>query len=322
MTKGPSKLAQILQGAKLKGAEIVLAGSGQFAGFDDTHKPIFFYHIHKTGGTTMAWCLIDAIEAARRTNRLDPEFKIGWEDTRNLEDSPSPYTFRPHAVVNSAYRFGHHRAYDQDFFLITTLREPAERVFSDYHYICWSDGNLPSDKGLMDFATASRNRNMACRHLSETPPLDAPAADLRDDALDNLKSVDLLTITPRVNELLRDLWYYYGFDNLVSNRSNVTPKAERLDFDRSKDDLMEINRMDYDLYEYAKANPRFFGASEPQALSQITIIRFNQTNESFTDDKRVNDTSQVFVSTVEFLNAATSSESDLGSMVARYMGKV
>lgn len=314
MTSGSSKLAMILNGADFKGVEVVLGGSGQFAGFDDKRKPLFFYHIHKTGGTTIARYLIDAIQSAQHMNRLEQKFIIGWEDTRDLQDSPSPIASQPYALVNSAFRFGHHRAYDQDFFLITVLREPTERVFSDYHYICWSNGVLPSDKALMDFATAPSNRNMACRHLSEKPSLDAPANDLRDDALVNLEAMDFLTITPKINEFLQDLWYYYGFDNLVANRANVTPKTERLDFDRFENDLREINRMDHDLYEYAKANQRTFSAAEPATLSQWTIARFGRTNESFTDDQRINDSTAIVMNTVDFLEAATSGRTDLETM--------
>jgi len=245
-------------------------------------KPLFFYHIHKTGGNSIKAAFNTALTTDDRTEKLG--FKPGDHyDTRDLHADPGePLHPRP-AFVSSHYKFGHHLRFEQEFCLLTVVREPVERTISDYHFLRWRQGIEPSEDDFAAFIRNPRNICLQAQHLSSLDINDAGPEDIYADAVNNLESFAAYATTNDIEPLLQSIWDACGLINMVTSKMNENARKKIKYFDTSKfaDEISELNEMDLRLYRHIRDNPRYMeGVRETDAISHVIGIAYDPKEDA------------------------------------------
>lgn len=134
-----------------------------------------------------------------------------------------------------------------DIPVITWIRDPAERLISDYYYLSKVlRSMIPQDhknaklinrmeKSLIEFARSDKNRNRITTFLSGVA----------------LKDFDFVGIKEKLEEDIEDLAYLLEWDKYEIFHHNInSPHKKEVD-KALKEEIAELNRDDVDLYEEA-----------------------------------------------------------------------
>jgi len=224
---------------------------------------LIFLHIWKAGGST----LHDIIE------RQYPDDTIYSIDGSRYEASMSEFKQLPESdraelrVVKGHMDFGLHEYLPRPCTYITMLREPLNRVISDYYYIM----ETPTHN-FYEFMTA---RKMTLDEFASTPesPLfdnvqtrvlsglswSVPYGECTDDMLELAKQnietyFTVVGLTEQFDKTLILLQKELGWRNIAYVKKNVTKtRAKKSDVPKETIDLIkQYNRLDVELYRYAK----------------------------------------------------------------------
>jgi len=233
---------------------------------------LMFYHVPKTGGSYVynslrgALLLLSQIITANnprfpgfKSNRIDTPEAKGWVDHLWL--------------IATHLSYGWHLDYKPNppFQLFTLVRDPFERVLSDYTYTCMRKGKRPVVEEFLDFAALEENRNTMVRHFCGGNP---------DSRLDVAKVMDILErdflaydTTEHIPGMIEGLLNYANLPNvMVEGKINYTLDEYKLDAANLRPQVETENRADLELYSEIQAHPRRLPIPAGEGYHPATIL--------------------------------------------------
>ncbi|WP_374440380.1 hypothetical protein [Stella sp.] len=215
---------------------------------------LFFYHVPKTAGTTVEAVLHALATERGRTLRLVPR-AVG------MRERPPPAGFfedeRPLAYAGHCW-FGAHRWVGRPVHACTVLREPVERVVSEY---LWRNANRNRAASADDFRHYLDNlalSNLATRLLAGESEIDWRSVDR---AIAHLGSCFLVGRTERLAPFLSAILSLYGGPSVRTRpaKQQRDPRKAQL-IEMFGDEIARRNAYDRTLYDYAEAH--LFGRAD------------------------------------------------------------
>lgn len=221
---------------------------------------ILYPHIPKTGGTTLAsiihrqyqpgavWSLTrgsyEAFELVRTRRALSPET----------------------AVIQGHMRFGMHTFVARPCTYVTLLRDPVDRVVSNYLH-AWRDPEMAAHRGLRsrgislkEYASGGHFHGASNQQTGFLWGRRLDAALVPEAALElakhNLRAhFSVVGLTERFDETLILLRRTFGWRFIFYERRNVDPaRTQRAPVDHETLKAIEsANQLDRELYDYARA---------------------------------------------------------------------
>jgi hypothetical protein len=220
---------------------------------------LIYLHLPKCGGTTLNR-LIEWEYSPFRIYSVDPSF-FRWSYYRLLH-WPARRLARLR-VVKGHMPFGIHRRLPQPSTYITVLREPVERVISEYyfalHYRLHPQHKRMQRLSLAEYAATTPHHNLQCKLLAGIPgPRDFLAGDCSEQTLATARAnlsahFTLAGLTERFDETLALLKVLFGWKLTHYASFNVTrsrPGKQAVP-DSTQRLIAERNRFDVAIYEHA-----------------------------------------------------------------------
>jgi len=233
---------------------------------------LMFYHLPKTGGSYVynslsgALLLLSQIIAAN--NPRFPGFKY------DRIDKPEAKEWIKHLwLVATHLPYGWHFDYQPQppFQLFTLVRDPFERVLSDYTYTCMRKGKRTSKEEFLEFAALEENRNIMVRHFCGGDP----ASPLDVAGVMRILERDFLAYdtTEHIPELIEGLLNHANLPNvMVQGRINYTLDEYKLDASDLRPRIEAENRADLELYAEIQARPRQLPIPAGESYHPATIL--------------------------------------------------
>lgn len=241
-----------------------------------TSPLLLFVHIPKTAGTT-TWYVLrrqyprDSVLRFKTPNYAQNELDLQAKleaDTGELN------------VVGGHVPFGFHRFTQRPYAYFTLLREPTERVISDYYriirqpadpqHIEFTQGKVSLKEGLMQMGCNISVLFLAGENPWETQATAEHLKKAKQVLHDEMRVVGLTEHFDQSLMLMQQAfgWKtpFYQMKNVARNRpSEIAPEAYRL--------AAKLNALDVELYEYAGT---LFNAqwSENRQLLEPRLRRF------------------------------------------------
>lgn len=220
---------------------------------------IICLHLPKTGGTTL-------VSIMRRQYSPDAVAGLGVAQPALAPIQRAAQALFPHtAVAHTNLRVGLHAFLARESTYITLLRDPVERVISQYFHILrdpsWSPHQTLHAERISLKSWASSGRfpraaNLQTARLSGADPSDRPCpAALLQQAKRNLRErFSVVGITERFDEtaiMLKRAFHWrsvlYTSQNVGANR----PHKASIDAGTLRA-IEDANRLDIELYDYAR----------------------------------------------------------------------
>lgn len=243
-------------------------------------KPLFFYHIPKTGGITFRTALTAALGFV---HERDP--------TRNIEP-PGPYFaindpsdqkdfLNKYSAVFAWERFGFHNKFIDEFNFVTVLREPFSRVVSRFRYLCFMGEMTLSTAAFEEFFRAPPQQNHQTKLLAGCGDFVQVNDDHLSSAIENLEGFFAFATIENLNTLMENLLSAYDLPNVLGKKLNVSSPATHFDWEPYREENLALNAFDQRLYEYAKEHQRLCVPEENEefqplddsgAINKFTVI--------------------------------------------------
>lgn len=228
------------------------------------NEKIFFFHIMKTGGTTL-------------TLMLDKQYAVSqicparqWHQIERL----SPDELRKYKVFRGHFNIENLHAMPEIPFSITLIRNPVERVVSEYYQ--WRYGapvlkpnpyhaisQLAQSCSLIEFARREAEsgffiNNRQTYQLALPRSMPSPLVVLTPDqviekAKENLEKFSLVGTTNLISRVIQILCFHFGWMPPMQV-PNLRLREEKAGDEISasvREELSELNRLDFLLYEQA-----------------------------------------------------------------------
>jgi len=220
---------------------------------------LIYLHLPKCGGTTLNR-LIEWEYPPLRIFSIDPSF-FRWSWYRLLLWPPRRLARL--RVIKGHMPFGIHRRLSQPSTYITVLREPVERVISEYyfalHYRLHPQYKRMQSLTLEQYAATTPHHNLQCKLLAGLPgPRDFLAGDCTQQTLETAKAnlaahFTLAGLTGRFDETLALFKVLFGWKLHHYASFNVTPIRPAAEAVPAATRLLiaERNRFDLAIYEHA-----------------------------------------------------------------------
>lgn len=247
--------------------------------------PLIYLHLPKCGGTTLNR-LIEWEYPPLQVFSVDPSF-FRWSWYRLLRWSPRRLAGL--RVIKGHMPFGIHTRLPQPATYITILREPVERVISEYyfalHYRLHPQHQRMQSLSLEDYASTTPHHNLQCKLLAGlAAPRDFLAGDCTDEHLAAAKSnlathFTLAGLTERFDETLALLKVLLGWKLTQYTSFNVTPIRPRKDSIPESTQRLIADRNRFDVAIYNHVLPLFESAlsthreSVDAALQEVSRAR-------------------------------------------------
>lgn len=205
---------------------------------------VVFVHLPKTGGTTLKWIITEQLGA-------DRVFDVRRGPIRNrLEElaQMSPQERGRYDAVIGHMPFGVGRLLERPCLYVTLLRDPVERVVSDYFFVRRAQDHPLHAKivsGQLDLAefAATHVDNMMVRRLDDFDLLGSesywverrrePASgDMLEQALSNLRDCHVVGLCERLEDSVFLMCRKLGWPLRpvpVLNRTDERPSLDRID---------------------------------------------------------------------------------------------
>lgn len=203
----------------------------------DNLPEFIFLHIMKTGGTSFRKNFLDLVY---KDNYIyDKTFKLNEEQKRNLslwmrknplvlnfDQTIYPENYRTYKVIYGHFLISKYEHLNRP--IITFLRDPVERVISQYYW--------QRSIGLFKRTNLKKYAKIYSNHMSFI-------------LNDNIDMIDFIGITEFMQESLKKFSSYFNI--------NVPDKFEKKRVGKNKEDIdietrnyiKELNKKDYDLYQ-------------------------------------------------------------------------
>jgi len=257
---------------------------------EKTNKQLIYYHIPKTGGTTICNIL---------NNLFKSSFRIKGSPT-NERGGNSAFEFfcsNKKKILNSNFDFiyGHFQYCISNYFpnrlSITTLRNPVERCISHY--------NMIVERNLLDRGTGIEEcfkknlipSNMITQIFSGNNNADLKINNNKlDVALSNItKNIDYLFDIKDIANLLNLIISLYNMPNLFFQKLQQSKKNYFAKDEKSIDIIKKYNEFDIEMYSYLNKNKYF---------TEITNLNRKRTKSDYfiySLDFQVNDKQTIVV---------------------------
>jgi hypothetical protein len=233
---------------------------------------LMFYHLPKTGGSYVynslsgALLLLSQIIAAN--NPGFPGFKY------DRIDKPEAREWLKHLwLVATHLPYGWHFDYQPQpaFQLFTLVRDPFERVLSDYTYTCMRKGQRTTVEEFLEFAALEENRNIMVRHFcGDTPDSPLDVANVMRILERDFLAYDT---TEHIPEMIEGLLNHANLPNvMVQGRINYTLDEYKLDAADLRPRIEAENRADLELYSEIQAHPRRLPIPGGETYHPATIL--------------------------------------------------
>lgn len=220
---------------KLKG-EAALPGSLLCGRNSMSEKEVLiFMHIPKTGGTTL-----------RRI--IDKQYKPNeiYRTYKNVVKPQGKMTDQNIRCIQGHDYFGIHKQINKPYKYVTMLRDPVERVISNYYYSRQFIENCPSFEEFI-----KQNRNMQTLFATGEHP-----ANL-EEAKRNLSTFAVVGITEIFFKSVYLIGKECGWENISYykklNVNDNRPKRNEVP-KKILNLIIEMNQLDIELYNWAKEN--------------------------------------------------------------------
>ncbi len=226
---------------------------------DTPYRPLFFYHVPKTGGMSFYAALRGAIALSSkypdRLGALGPDTSVHRID----EDMPHRRFYQAsYALLASHHSFGFHCKFRQTFLLTTIIRDPLGRVRSEYTYTSMRRRQAVSAAGFCKSFRKESNINRAVKQVAGHNLLDRPAPpELCELAIEILQEHFHSYATHRnISRLVACYLSYYRLPNIVINRINATTSEYCLDAEPFRKEVDALNEQDMKLFKFVSEHPR------------------------------------------------------------------
>lgn len=255
--------------------------------YDPQFDTLIFLHFPKTGGSTLR-TIIERQFVGKSTYSRYRE----WERPESLVRVPIA-TRRELKLLYGHIGFGWHRFLPQGSVYVTMLRNPVDRVISEYYYLN-TRKDLPFfnmlGRGITIEEYMRRNLNKDSTNLQtrwiageEFLPHPYSSKELLALARENLENHFLwVGLTERFDESLLLLqqvfkwrWVYY----MKTNVTRVRPRRESLQ-KRAIEIIQEMNQADIQLYNYMEANFSSLWRLRSPSL-RCTLDEFQEKNRTY-----------------------------------------
>jgi hypothetical protein len=222
-------------------------------------KQLCFMHIGKTAGTSLQHALFEAMKGKKIFHESLPNF-----------DSASAAAIAQSDLVIGHFAYQHVSKLRRSRFLFTFLRDPVQRVISNYYFLRTDSPESDySRAAILAAKTMSLKEFLLCddprvRMITENFQAKSLAydiryqhqgaiTDLRADAKRNLATFDFVGIVEHFDESVKALSRAIGREltvkrlNVTRSRSEAPPASAH-----EMEIIRNLNEADLDIYERAK----------------------------------------------------------------------
>ena len=227
---------------------------------DKKRDTLIFFHLPKTGGTTMHAIL-------RRQYRSETIFRTNpeehWESLRIFRELSEKEKSK-YRLITGHMRFGIHEDIKNLSFYITFLRDPIQRIVSYYYYILsyrnhYLHQEIKSKNmsliDVLESGIAREFENSQTRRIAgyARTPYGCPPDDMFELAIDHIeKYFPVIGLTERFDESLILMsnfcrWKLPYYTKL--NTGKIKPTRQNIS-DETFDTIKKFNELDIQLYEY------------------------------------------------------------------------
>ena len=223
---------------------------------DAQAKTLIFLHIPKAGGTTLQTII------ERNYKKGEVHRYQGPEDFKKYSERQK----RGFKVVSGHFYYGLHRDIPQPTTYFTMLRDPIERVISNYFYVLRTPehhlhNKVKSEKmSLRDYVISKVNRQLDNGQLrllwgDGDIPFGSCSTEMLEKAKEHLRdSFSVIGLVERFDDSLQLLAKQFGWKNISYEKANVTanrPQQSQIDA-ATLSAVEECNLYDRELYHFAE----------------------------------------------------------------------
>lgn len=233
-------------------------------------RPFFLYHLPRSGGLTffnvLHGAFLHAYDAKKEQLVVRPPL------CRRIDEDLDPKgdVFKRSILMLCGHvPFGYHKDIGTDFQLLTFIRDPFERILSEYTRDCMRANVEPSLDTFKLYYRQEEHVNFMNRQLHPEAYLTKMKKSDVGATIENLQNN--FSVFGTVEHIIPMIQYFlsiYGFPNVLFENLNQTQKRYHLDALSCKDEIMELNQADYELHSYVQFCPRI-----PKLNLQSTIVK-------------------------------------------------
>jgi hypothetical protein len=233
---------------------------------------LMFYHIPKTGGLYVYNALGSAIllmsQLTKASHPQFPGFEVGRIDSPEERDRINALW-----LVGTHLPYGWHLDYKlaTPFQLFTLVRDPFERVLSNYTYNCMRSEKKPAVAEFLEFAALPENCDTMVRHFcGGTQDSQLDVAHARDILERDFLAYDTIEHIP---DMIEGLLTYANLPNvMVGGKINFTMNEYKLDAAELRPQIEALNRADAEFYAEIKASPRRLSLPASESYFPATVL--------------------------------------------------
>ncbi|WP_078430404.1 sulfotransferase family 2 domain-containing protein [Alkalihalobacterium alkalinitrilicum] len=229
-------------------------------------------HMPKTAGTTLRTIIKQNVDSSKSYEL----YRYGNQLSKIL----SNLNQKDIKCIQGHFPYGIHELLDQKAIYITMLRNPVERVISEYYFI----KSIPRHElhqqvkkmTLTEYQQELRNCNLQTRLLSGKVTKEVLSQEDIQQAKVNIKKhFKIVGITELFNESIFLMQKEFGWMNIFYKKYNITRGKPTNIADSTLDKISKNNVLDIELYNYAreilKTKLNALNEIERNKLLQFTI---------------------------------------------------
>jgi hypothetical protein len=204
----------------------------------------------KTGGTTLK-------NIIKRNLQPSTNYDI-YQNHQQREQTLKAISHKPVSCIQGHFPFGIHQYFTNLSTYITMLREPTQRIISEYYFIRNNPRHNLYHKvnsiSLEDYQRQPQNMNLQTRLISGQINHPVTNVDL-EKAKQNIEQYfSVVGLTEMFNESIYLMKRKFGWTNIQYRKQNITKKKPTIDKLPTKtiSSITEHNHFDIKLYYFAK----------------------------------------------------------------------
>jgi hypothetical protein len=220
----------------------------------EDNQPLVFIHIPKTAGTSLRKLIQENYQADEIFyiyTKKDNYTTLG--DLKNLTKTEKQRfkVFIGHVHFDKSLFDGINPLY------VTFLRDPVARVISYYNHIMANrDAWINNKISLLKYIETSGDPQLSNQQTKIISGITSGAVTEKhlEHAIENIENreLDFIGLTEKYEEAIDQIAHKYGWFHKEIYKENVTGHNYGAEYysDQELEKIIEINRLDYQLYEY------------------------------------------------------------------------